>query len=121
MDKKRKKPFPGYRFLFNLFGSGMVGGSVYGLVDMASGSRIPEPEWFMWLWMVVWFVVGFTFIYYARILATAELTTKHWKMGWMLIPLGMLTGYGMIFVFMGLIWGDDDVKAHFEPDPTLQE
>jgi hypothetical protein len=57
--------------------------------------------------------VGMIFIWYAHLLATKELTWKHWKLGWFLIPLGIVTGYGIIFIFMALIWNDTDVRANF--------
>jgi uncharacterized membrane protein len=72
-----------------------------------------DSGWLVAVMIFVWLAVGTVFLWYARVLATANLTRKHWRLGWWLIPLGIVTGYGIIFLFMALIWGDDDVKAHF--------
>lgn len=93
---------------------------IYEMITDKGGTATEGREsggWFIIALTIVWLCVGSTFIWYARILATADLTTKHWKLGWILIPLGIVTGYGIIFLFMALIWGDDDVKRNFRRPP----
>lgn len=115
----KKRPLPGYRFIFTAFGVLMILLASAMIYEMIIGKGELDTADATTTWIVnampfVWIIVGSIFIWYAYILATAELTTKHWKLGWFLIPLGILTGYGIIFVFMALIWNDGDVKAHFK-------
>ena len=114
----QKKPLPGYRFFFNLFGGILIILACWLSYDLIAGEggksgEQNQDDWVVCGMIFVWLAVGIIFIWYARILATADLTMKHWKLGWFLIPLGLVTGYGIIFLFMLLIWGDADVKANF--------
>src|SRR4051812_47235551 len=113
---KKKKPLPGYRFIFNAFGVILIVLScktVFDLLTRVGGESEDSraTHWITYVAIPVWIGVGVIFLWYAHLLATKELTWKHWKLGWFLIPLGVVTGYGIIFIFMALIWNDADVRA----------
>lgn len=88
--------------------------ALYELFLFFTGKGVPTHRFFI----PIGLIVGVSYVLFARRLGQPHLTKKHWKLGFLMMAMGVVTGIGIIFIFMALIWTDADVRCHFKDPPN---